>query len=409
MINVKLQLLRDLISCNAPIGYWYYDEEGNILDHSDEVQPVYHTIFLFSHCFEATKKHFEQTKCPLILSIGIGLMWCVVIEEAEERHYFHVLGPVFFNTVSHADVRRNLRPLEDAGLLNLKRKHQIMDSIYTVPVMSYTMMLQYALWLHYCVNGEKLSVTDVSTERSSHKPEHAKRPVLDSDLHRTYMVERALLTCVQNGNLNYKDIWAKAIQMDVFDKPYASSPLESKKISCIQFTKLCAHYASLGGLSPAVSYNLEASYIQAISSANHISVLQTLQNDILDTYIRQVHSHNKALEQNISREIQMSREYVLMHVESDLTLEAIAAHVGYTPYYFSRKFKQETGESINHYIKVQKIEHSKTLLMSTDLSIQEIADKLSLCSPTYFSSAFRSLVGCSPTEYRLGRTVETKE
>lgn len=227
---------------------------------------------------------------------------------------------------------------------------------------------------------------------------------LPTDRHRAYMVECALLKAVQNGDANYKDIWAKAIQMEVFDAPSTGSPLEAKKISCIQFTKLCAHYASLGGLSPAVGYDLESAYHKAILSANQVSVLQTLQNDILDTFIKQVRQHKAALNSHISPEIRRGCEYILQNVESDLTLEDIAAHTGYTPYYFSRKFKQETGESVNHYIKAQKIEHSKILLMTTDLSIQEIADKLSLCSPTYFSSAFHSLTGCTPTQYRAGRT-----
>jgi AraC-like DNA-binding protein len=189
---------------------------------------------------------------------------------------------------------------------------------------------------------------------------------------------------------------------------YTDSPLEAKKLSCIQFARLCTHYASLGGLSPAVGYNLELSYVKSIQAAKNAGGLLALQNDILDTFIQHVRQHKAALEQNISREIQMGCEYVLLHIESNLALEDIAAHASYTPYYFSRKFKQEMGMSINQYIKTQKIERSKTLLLTTDLSIQEIADKLSLCSATYLSSAFRSLVGCSPTAYRTGRGVNGK-
>lgn len=138
--------------------------------------------------------------------------------------------------------------------------------------------------------------------------------------------------------------------------------------------------------------------------AKNASALQSLQNEILDTFVQHVYQHKAASRQSVSQEIRLGCEYILQHIESDLALEDVSAYVNYTPYYFSRKFKREMGMSINQYIKIQKIERSKALLLTTNLSIQEIADKLSLCSPTYFSSAFRSLVGCSPTTYRTGRT-----
>lgn len=408
MTNIRLQLLKDLVSCNMPMIYWLYDEDGNVLEQSDDMRQfhsIFRTIFIYSRCFETMRKHFGKKDCPLVLSIGIGLTWAMAVERIKDAEHFHIIGPAFLNAISHADVLRNIKPLEDRGVLDVKHKRQFLDSIYSLPVTTFTMMAQYAIWLHFCINEEKLTAADVATERSSHLPEHATRPALDADLHRIHMVEQTLMEKVRNGDLDYKKIWAKAIQMEVFEKSFADSSVESKKISCIEFTKLCAHYAALGGLSPAVSYSLELSYVKAIQAANRVSALQTLQNDILDAFIHHVHQHKVALDECVSPEIQTAREYVVQHITEDLSLEDIAAQAGYSSYYFSRKFKREIGMSVNQYIKVQKIEYSKFLLATTDLAIQEITDWLSLCSSTYFSSAFHSVVGCSPTEYRRGRAV----
>lgn len=250
MKSTKLQVLKELISCNTPINYWLYDDYGHILERPDDARWSCHAIFLLSKAYKTMQTHFTKTDRPLVISIGIGVMWAAAMELDGKSRRFHVIGPIFYNAISRADILRNIKPLEDAGSLSIQNKREFMDFLYTLPVISYTMMLQYAIWLHYCVSGEKLTTADVATERSSHAVGHANRPPLEPDLHRTYMVERSLLQCVQNGDLDYKELWSKALQMEVFDKSYADSPLESKKISCVQFARLCAHYAALGGLPP---------------------------------------------------------------------------------------------------------------------------------------------------------------
>ena len=83
-------------------------------------------------------------------------------------------------------------------------------------------------------------------------------------------------------------------------------------------------------------------------------------------------------------------------------IDELAARVGYTEYYLSRKFKEETGVSLNNYIKFAKVERAKFLLSSTDTSIQEISNRLGFCSRSYFGSTFQKIVGCSPADYREG-------
>nr|MCR5826633.1 AraC family transcriptional regulator [Oscillospiraceae bacterium] len=73
---------------------------------------------------------------------------------------------------------------------------------------------------------------------------------------------------------------------------------------------------------------------------------------------------------------------------------------GYAEYYLSRKFKAETGLSINNYIKIVKVERAKTLLLSTNLDIQEICDLLGFGSRSFFSQTFRKIVGVPPAAYR---------
>ena len=50
--------------------------------------------------------------------------------------------------------------------------------------------------------------------------------------------------------------------------------------------------------------------------------------------------------------------------------------------------------------KEYKIQMAAQLLLTTQLSISEIAGKIGYSNPNKFSSAFRSIIGMSPREYR---------
>ncbi|MCR4675321.1 MAG: AraC family transcriptional regulator, partial [Lachnospiraceae bacterium] len=43
---------------------------------------------------------------------------------------------------------------------------------------------------------------------------------------------------------------------------------------------------------------------------------------------------------------------------------------------------------------------AKTMLTTTNYTVQEISDSLEFCSRSYFSSVFEKIEKCSPTEYR---------
>ena len=73
---------------------------------------------------------------------------------------------------------------------------------------------------------------------------------------------------------------------------------------------------------------------------------------------------------------------------------------GYTDYYFTKKFRKETGVSLTDYIKQARIEYAKILLITTRTGIDEISDSLRFRTRNYFSKVFREIVGITPAAYR---------
>ncbi|WP_456008999.1 AraC family transcriptional regulator, partial [Clostridium butyricum] len=50
--------------------------------------------------------------------------------------------------------------------------------------------------------------------------------------------------------------------------------------------------------------------------------------------------------------------YIMKHIDESITIEDVAEHCHFSKYYFSRIFKNETGESIYGFIKRLKLEQS---------------------------------------------------
>lgn len=88
------------------------------------------------------------------------------------------------------------------------------------------------------------------------------------------------------------------------------------------------------------------------------------------------------------------------NLTNDISLEDIASEVNMSYSWFRKLFKEYTGLSPANYIQEMKIERAKNMLMTSELSIKEIAYILNFESVSYFSLTFRSRTGKTPTEYR---------
>ena len=93
-------------------------------------------------------------------------------------------------------------------------------------------------------------------------------------------------------------------------------------------------------------------------------------------------------------------EYVHSHLAERLTLDDIANALHVSKYHLSHKFSKELGISVRQYIMEVRMNQAKTLLVSTQKDIREIAELCGYDNSMYFSNAFKTKTDCSPTYYR---------
>ncbi|MDH2427475.1 AraC family transcriptional regulator [Sphaerisporangium sp. TRM90804] len=83
-----------------------------------------------------------------------------------------------------------------------------------------------------------------------------------------------------------------------------------------------------------------------------------------------------------------------------LTLATIAAEVHLSVYHFVRVFREATGQTPHRYLIQLRIERARRLLVTTSLSVEQIAGRCGFASPGALSSAFLRHTGVRPSAYR---------
>jgi AraC-like DNA-binding protein len=82
------------------------------------------------------------------------------------------------------------------------------------------------------------------------------------------------------------------------------------------------------------------------------------------------------------------------------SIKELADEAGYTADHFARLFESVVGQSPQAYAVQVRINRARQLLLSTDLSVSEIADALGYQDVFFFSRQFKQKVGVPPSRYR---------
>ena len=86
--------------------------------------------------------------------------------------------------------------------------------------------------------------------------------------------------------------------------------------------------------------------------------------------------------------------------EAKHKLSDLAAEYGYSATYLGKLFHKLVGVSFSDYLLNTRINYAKILLLNSELSISEIAEKLGYFDTAHFINQFRKKAGCTPNAFR---------
>ena len=93
-------------------------------------------------------------------------------------------------------------------------------------------------------------------------------------------------------------------------------------------------------------------------------------------------------------------DYIENHYMEDITLEGVAAQIGFSKFHFSRLFRQFTDTSFYEYLCARRIKAAEFLLLDPNLPITEIALQSGFASISTFNRVFKKFKKCTPTEFK---------
>lgn len=394
----RLNFVAGQIHCACGVGAWCFGMDRTLHFTSCPAEKEFLLFFNLGGCLEYALEHARDCGGPMLLTDALDLLW--IADFVYKENYpdlMIVLGPMFNSQSSVQNLESMLRKMN----VSLTIRSNLLDKLQLVPVLSYPNIVQYVRLLHYSITGERIDPSAFHYQATEDQPRIRQEyniPDQQINPERARVTEANLLQMIREGNIHAHSIVDQAAATMTQDSYGTGEPQREAKNTVLIFIALCARAAMEGGLSPKIAKELEVYYIACVEKCTRMSDLINLNSIMLEDFIHRVHRCKEGPE--LSMPVQECCAYIQSHLEQPLKLEDLAKQAGYTEYYLTKKFRKETGVRLVDYIRNARIERAKILLTTTDISIQDISDRLHFGARTYFTKVFRQVAGTTPAEFR---------
>ncbi len=139
------------------------------------------------------------------------------------------------------------------------------------------------------------------------------------------------------------------------------------------------------------------SLYQMIDNSSNIMEVQELLETVAKAIVNRINQYNK---QSINVILQQAMDYIYANYDQSLTLNDLAEETYVSTYYLSRMFTKEIGKNFVDFLNEVRMEKAKELMGDLSLKTYQIAEKVGINDPHYFSKLFKKYVQMTPTEFR---------
>ena len=281
-----------------------------------------------------------------------------------------------------------------------------MRAIVRMPIES---VLQMLCTINHVLSGEKLELKDIRIYEAEQKNleamqgrSRAAQSLAEQDIqpqtgHNTLDQEQTILRMVRKGDSAGLQAWfdaAPAIRGGIV----ANDQLRQQKNLFVVTVTLASRAAIQGGMQVDDAFCLSDSYLQQCELLTSPERITNLQYRMLLDYTARVERLRRG--GTPSSLVLDVTNYIQHHISEPIRAEEIAKNLFISRPYLSKKFKEETGQSLTDFILSEKTEEAKRLLRYSDKPLTAISTYLAFSSPSHFSRVFKQYAGVLPREYR---------
>lgn len=214
-------------------------------------------------------------------------------------------------------------------------------------------------------------------------------------------VERKLINLILGGK---KEELFDSLKKDILDP----DKLSSLSTPALQKMFMQMYFLAAQALRESGYAYDQASYKQFMDFSLRLDTTSPVEiRNFLMNFFEDIFSNYIGTQKPLSS--QLFRDYIDSHYTDDLSLESLAQKYNTSSQYIARLLKKELGMSFQAYLHQLRIAKAKELLQNTDLSVNDICDRVGYKSRNTFIRSFKMQEGLTPGEYRRIRRSTKQE
>lgn len=207
-------------------------------------------------------------------------------------------------------------------------------------------------------------------------------------------LEKKLFEAVEKGEVNNAIAMARTFfEWMVENNPDSVMEIRTKILEFVLWAEHLAY--EKGGMT--YQFNSRQDYLPAVVGMTDFGQMKNWFVEKIMVACQNVLSKRAEKSGSI---IETAKAYIQNNYSKDISLDDVSRVVNISPYYFSKIFKEDTGENFIEYLTGIRINRAKELLDTTEYSMKEICCMVGYSDPNYFSRSFKKNVGVTPTEYK---------
>ncbi|WII35795.1 AraC family transcriptional regulator [Paenibacillus thiaminolyticus] len=103
---------------------------------------------------------------------------------------------------------------------------------------------------------------------------------------------------------------------------------------------------------------------------------------------------------DIERQVEQAARWLTLQHDKSISIDELAQKLGYHRTYLSKMFRKQMGESPMQFLLRIRMERARTLLLTTKLTMEQIAASVGYEDALYFSKLYKKWYKRSPTAHR---------
>jgi len=98
----------------------------------------------------------------------------------------------------------------------------------------------------------------------------------------------------------------------------------------------------------------------------------------------------------------LALRYISDNLDRPLRIDEVARHVNLSARHLSRILRKSTGTTFSAFVTQARMDRARNLLLRTDLSVKEVADRVGYRNVHHFTATFARHTGSPPASFRKG-------